>query len=343
MAIGSFRVRPRRPGLVGPSIGVLVTVLGQRRGRRHRRACRPAPGARAVALPPGDGVDRVRPGGRPPIVARARRALGGAHRDQTCWSVAMAVHDGARPRHRHRRHRNRTPRGRRARPAMGVRHLHRRAGAQRDRARGRRHWRWQSRGRSGPIGPVENSSVRSLSTWMFVAVVQGGIGYLQYFTGVPELLVGAHIAGATALWVVTVWLWTALSGDASAVHRATVGARPSSRTCRSEVQPRRLDRCSITAHMGTELRRRSRLPSVCVALGFILLAFVGTSVCRCGRRSGPRPGERRTAVDHRPRAESFRTGRRAGRPSRCPTCASWRRTRAAPRSANRSPMPTACT
>ena len=28
--------------------------------------------------------------------------------------------------------------------------------------------------------------------------------------------------------------------------------------------------------MGTELRRRSRLPSVCVALGFILLAFVGT-------------------------------------------------------------------
>jgi cytochrome c oxidase assembly protein subunit 15 len=68
------------------------------------------------------------------------------------------------------------------------------------------------------LGPV-------LSTWMFVAVVQGGIGYLQYFTGVPELLVGAHIAGATALWVITVWLWTALSGDASAVHRATVGAR----------------------------------------------------------------------------------------------------------------------
>lgn len=45
-----------------------------------------------------------------------------------------------------------------------------------------------------------------LSTWMFIAVLQGGIGYLQYFNGVPEVLVAAHIAGATALWVSTVSL-----------------------------------------------------------------------------------------------------------------------------------------
>jgi cytochrome c oxidase assembly protein subunit 15 len=41
---------------------------------------------------------------------------------------------------------------------------------------------------------------------MFIALLQGGIGYLQYFNGVPEMLVGAHIAGATALWVATVLL-----------------------------------------------------------------------------------------------------------------------------------------
>jgi hypothetical protein len=41
---------------------------------------------------------------------------------------------------------------------------------------------------------------------MFLAVVQGGIGYLQYFNGVPEVLVGTHLAGATALWVATVHL-----------------------------------------------------------------------------------------------------------------------------------------
>ena len=45
-----------------------------------------------------------------------------------------------------------------------------------------------------------------LSTWLFVAIVQGGIGYAQYFSGVPELLVGLHIAGATLLWVATVRL-----------------------------------------------------------------------------------------------------------------------------------------
>ena len=46
----------------------------------------------------------------------------------------------------------------------------------------------------------------TLSTWMFVALVQGAVGYVQYFNEVPELLVGTHIALATALWVVTMWL-----------------------------------------------------------------------------------------------------------------------------------------
>ncbi|HUV20092.1 MAG TPA: COX15/CtaA family protein [Ilumatobacteraceae bacterium] len=46
----------------------------------------------------------------------------------------------------------------------------------------------------------------NVSTWMFVAVVQGGIGYVQYFSDIPATLVAAHVAGATALWVVTVQL-----------------------------------------------------------------------------------------------------------------------------------------
>lgn len=38
--------------------------------------------------------------------------------------------------------------------------------------------------------------------WMVLAVItlaQAGIGYIQYFTGLPELIVGAHLAGAAAL------------------------------------------------------------------------------------------------------------------------------------------------
>lgn len=34
-----------------------------------------------------------------------------------------------------------------------------------------------------------------------VAVAQAAVGYVQYFTGVPALLVAAHVAGATAVWV----------------------------------------------------------------------------------------------------------------------------------------------
>jgi len=45
---------------------------------------------------------------------------------------------------------------------------------------------------------------KNVSTWMFIAVVQGGIGYLQYFNDIPAALVAAHVAGAVALWVVTV-------------------------------------------------------------------------------------------------------------------------------------------
>ncbi len=49
-------------------------------------------------------------------------------------------------------------------------------------------------------------------TVLGVALAQGLIGYVQYFTGVPVLLVGAHIAGAALLWVVTVFFWLNVRG-----------------------------------------------------------------------------------------------------------------------------------
>lgn len=38
-----------------------------------------------------------------------------------------------------------------------------------------------------------------LSTWMFVGLLQAALGYVQYFNDVPALLVGIHVAGATAV------------------------------------------------------------------------------------------------------------------------------------------------
>ena len=52
---------------------------------------------------------------------------------------------------------------------------------------------------------------------LLVAVVaaQAAIGWTQYFTGVPEVLVGFHVAGATALWMAVVKM-----------RLSAVGARP---------------------------------------------------------------------------------------------------------------------
>ena len=45
---------------------------------------------------------------------------------------------------------------------------------------------------------------RRLTFVLLVLVAQAVIGYVQYFTGVPVLLVAFHIAGATALWIAVV-------------------------------------------------------------------------------------------------------------------------------------------
>ena len=46
---------------------------------------------------------------------------------------------------------------------------------------------------------------------MAAIIVQAGIGYLQYFTGVPALLVGIHVAGATLIWVMILRLYLAVN------------------------------------------------------------------------------------------------------------------------------------
>ena len=42
---------------------------------------------------------------------------------------------------------------------------------------------------------------------LVVLVVQGAIGYIQYFNDIPALLVGVHVAGATAVWSATLMLY----------------------------------------------------------------------------------------------------------------------------------------
>ena len=52
-----------------------------------------------------------------------------------------------------------------------------------------------------------------------VGVLQAAVGYTQYFTGVPELLVGLHIFGATVLWISVLWLYLGLFDHVPAPDR----------------------------------------------------------------------------------------------------------------------------
>ena len=43
--------------------------------------------------------------------------------------------------------------------------------------------------------------LRKIYIFTAIALAQGAIGYIQYFTGIPEILVAAHLLGATLVWI----------------------------------------------------------------------------------------------------------------------------------------------
>ena len=44
-------------------------------------------------------------------------------------------------------------------------------------------------------------SKKAIKVFALIALAQGGVGYIQYFTGIPEILVAAHLLGATLIWI----------------------------------------------------------------------------------------------------------------------------------------------
>jgi cytochrome c oxidase assembly protein subunit 15 len=202
VAIGGFRVRPRRDGLIGPSVGLLVAILANGvlggltvRGDLHPALVQSHFVLALVAVTLGM-VAADRSSGRSPA------GVGGSPVDLRRWlfvvtaGTAAAIVTGTVV----------TGTG----PHAGDEDV-RRWGFDISEV-ARIHGIvvlatigifaalfWRLRGAALP-----RRVWASLSTWMFVAVVQGAIGYLQYFNGVPEVLVAVHIAGATLLWVATV-------------------------------------------------------------------------------------------------------------------------------------------
>jgi len=46
---------------------------------------------------------------------------------------------------------------------------------------------------------------KRLAVFLIIILAQGLIGYIQYFTGLPEALVAAHLVGSTLVWG---WVWS---------------------------------------------------------------------------------------------------------------------------------------
>ena len=92
-------------------------------------------------------------------------------------------------------------------------------------------------GRQGDFQTAQACIGDGAGKFLAVLFAQGAIGYAQYFSDVPPLLVGIHVAGAAACWiavlvlllearahaVVPVQPWTA---DAAPVAAVTGGAPP---------------------------------------------------------------------------------------------------------------------
>ncbi|MDX6275516.1 MAG: heme a synthase [Frankiales bacterium] len=66
------------------------------------------------------------------------------------------------------------------------------------------------------LGSASTALCRRSAELLVVVLAQGAIGYVQYFTGVPALLVGFHVLGACLAWVAALRVYLASRSAAAA-------------------------------------------------------------------------------------------------------------------------------
>jgi len=59
---------------------------------------------------------------------------------------------------------------------------------------------------------------RLLKFFFIAALIQGAIGYIQYFLGLPELIVAAHMLGSTLVWISAWKVWLSVSRQPKKVN-----------------------------------------------------------------------------------------------------------------------------
>ena len=58
---------------------------------------------------------------------------------------------------------------------------------------------------------VSSHTKKRLKIFFAIALAQGLIGYVQWFTDLPEILVGFHLAGSTLVWIASWRIWLSVT------------------------------------------------------------------------------------------------------------------------------------
>jgi cytochrome c oxidase assembly protein subunit 15 len=55
------------------------------------------------------------------------------------------------------------------------------------------------------------STKKRLTIFLVIALSQGAIGYVQWFSDLPELIVGLHLIGSTLVWISSWRVWLSVT------------------------------------------------------------------------------------------------------------------------------------
>ena len=71
------------------------------------------------------------------------------------------------------------------------------------------------------VATLQNKAINgAVKRFGVVALAQGAIGYVQYFTKLPILLVGAHLLGATLVWIYAFRIHLAFTSSTAEISRS---------------------------------------------------------------------------------------------------------------------------
>jgi len=61
------------------------------------------------------------------------------------------------------------------------------------------------------LGKLSNETKRLIRILGVISIAQGALGFIQYYQGVPPLLVGAHLLGSILVWIAAWRIWLSTS------------------------------------------------------------------------------------------------------------------------------------